>query len=74
MQGRGALTEAQGSARQLALNDPRSNDVLTPAEKQARAVAEAGKQDCLQTVGQAGLLGIPLAAALALMDKCKPQR
>jgi hypothetical protein len=73
MAGRGSLTEPQGSMRQLALNDPRANDALSPAEKTARAIAEAEKMDCLQ-LSQAGLLAIPVGVLMALMDKCKPQR
>jgi hypothetical protein len=77
MRGRGALSEAQGSTRQLALNDPRSNEHIDPTKKLPDAVAAAAKGDCMKgdfTGGGMGILSAPFLAAAALMDKCKPQR
>jgi hypothetical protein len=77
MTGRGSLTEPQGSVRQLALNDPRSNVRVDPLQKLPDAVAEAGKGDCMKgefSGAGMGLLSAPFLAAAALLDKCKPQR
>lgn len=77
MRGRGALSEAQGSTRQLALNDPRSNEHIDPTKKLPDAVAAAAKGDCMKgdfTGSGMGILSAPFLAAAVLMDKCKPQR
>jgi hypothetical protein len=77
MRGRGALSEAHGSMRQLALNDPRSNERVDPLKKLPDAVAAAAKGDCMRgefVGGGMGILSAPFLAAAVLMDNCKPQR
>jgi hypothetical protein len=77
MRGRGALTAAQGSTRQLALNDPRANEQVDPTKKLPDAVAAAAKGDCLKGEffgGGMGLLSAPFLAAAAATGHCKPQR
>jgi hypothetical protein len=77
MQGRGALLESQGSARQLALNDPRSNQRADPTQQLLKAVAAAGKGDCLKgdyAGAGMGLLSAPFLAYAAAAGHCKPQR
>lgn len=77
MKGRGALVEAQGSARQLALNDPRSNQRADPTQQLPKAVAAAGKGDCLKgeyAGAGMGLLSAPFLAYAAATGHCKPQR
>jgi hypothetical protein len=77
MTGRGALTEAQGSARQLALNDPRSNQKADPTQQLPDAVASAGKGDCMKGEfmgGGMGLLSAPFLALAAATGHCQPLR
>jgi hypothetical protein len=77
MQGRGALTEPQSSMRQLALNDPRSNERVDPTQQLPNAVAAAGKGDCMkgEYLGAGmGLLSAPFLAYAAAAGHCKPQR
>jgi hypothetical protein len=77
MTGRGALTEAQGSARQLALNDPRSNQKADPTQQLPDAVASAGKGDCMKGEFKGrdmGLLSAPFLALAAATGHCQPLR
>ncbi len=77
MRGRGTLTEAQGSTRQLALNDPRSNARADPTQQLPDAVAAAAKGDCLKGEffgAGMGLLSAPFLAAAAATGHCKPRR
>jgi hypothetical protein len=74
---RGGLTDARGSMRRQALNDPRSNQRNDPTRVLPEAVAAARKGDCMkgEFVGAGmGLLSAPFLAAAALKGDCRPLR
>lgn len=63
--------------RQLALNDPRSNERFDPSQHLPTAVAAAAKGDCMKGEflgGGMGLLSAPFLAYAAAAGHCKPQR